>query len=197
MKQLDIVAAVLVVVGALNWGLVAVARSISSPPCSACASARSLRLSAVVYGLVGLAGVYQALFWKRVQSRWAHPAARALVNPHINQRRSENHVEDLDAWNRDRTCIDGVGVRARRRPVAAKDIVDTAVAAGSFKTLAKALEAADLVEHAQGRRDRSRCSPRPTRRSPSCRPARSRACSSRRTRRSCSASSRITSWPAR
>jgi uncharacterized surface protein with fasciclin (FAS1) repeats len=33
---------------------------------------------------------------------------------------------------------------------ASKDIVDTAVAAGSFKTLAKALEAADLVETLKG-----------------------------------------------
>jgi uncharacterized surface protein with fasciclin (FAS1) repeats len=31
-----------------------------------------------------------------------------------------------------------------------KDIVDTAVAAGSFKTLAKALQAADLVETLNG-----------------------------------------------
>jgi uncharacterized surface protein with fasciclin (FAS1) repeats len=35
-------------------------------------------------------------------------------------------------------------------PAADKDIVDTAVAAGSFKTLAKALQAADLVETLKG-----------------------------------------------
>ena len=35
-------------------------------------------------------------------------------------------------------------------PTAGKDIVDTAVAAGSFKTLAKALEAAGLVETLKG-----------------------------------------------
>jgi uncharacterized membrane protein YuzA (DUF378 family) len=32
-------------------------------------------VSALVYGLVGLAGLYQAVSWKRVQSRWAQPAA--------------------------------------------------------------------------------------------------------------------------
>jgi uncharacterized surface protein with fasciclin (FAS1) repeats len=37
------------------------------------------------------------------------------------------------------------------RQAAAKDIVDTAVAAGSFKTLAKALEAAGLVETLKGK----------------------------------------------
>ncbi len=39
---------------------------------------------------------------------------------------------------------------ANVRAAADKDIVDTAVAAGSFKTLAKALEAADLVKTLKG-----------------------------------------------
>ena len=43
------------------------------------------------------------------------------------------------------------GAAANMRAAAAdKDIVDTAVAAGSFKTLAKALEAADLVDTLKG-----------------------------------------------
>jgi len=43
------------------------------------------------------------------------------------------------------------GAAANMRAVAAdKDIVDTAVAAGSFKTLAKALQAAGLVETLKG-----------------------------------------------
>jgi uncharacterized membrane protein YuzA (DUF378 family) len=32
-------------------------------------------LSAAIYGLVGLSGLYQGLFWKRVQARWMQPAA--------------------------------------------------------------------------------------------------------------------------
>ena len=43
MKQVDVVAAVLVVVGAPNWGLVAIADSTSLQPCSECSSARSRR----------------------------------------------------------------------------------------------------------------------------------------------------------
>src|SRR5687768_5156335 len=39
---------------------------------------------------------------------------------------------------------------ANMSAAADKDIVDTAVAAGSFKTLAKALQAADLVETLKG-----------------------------------------------
>jgi uncharacterized surface protein with fasciclin (FAS1) repeats len=41
------------------------------------------------------------------------------------------------------------GLRASEAPT--KDIVDTAVAAGSFKTLAKALEAAGLIETLKGK----------------------------------------------
>jgi len=74
MKQIDVVAAVLVVIGALNWGLVAVARFDLVAALFGLRFGEVSPLSAVVYGLVGLAGAYQALFWKRVQSRWAHPA---------------------------------------------------------------------------------------------------------------------------
>ena len=75
MKQLDIIAAVLVVVGALNWGLVAVARFDLVAALLGMRFGEVSPLSAVVYGLVGLAGAYQGLFWKRVQNRWAHAEA--------------------------------------------------------------------------------------------------------------------------
>ena len=74
MKQLDVLAAVLVVVGALNWGLVAVTRFDLVAALFGMRFGEVSAVSAVVYGLVGLAGAYQALFWKRVQSRWADPA---------------------------------------------------------------------------------------------------------------------------
>jgi uncharacterized surface protein with fasciclin (FAS1) repeats len=44
--------------------------------------------------------------------------------------------------------LSAAGVTAQQ---GSKDIVDTAVAAGSFKTLAKALEAADLVDTLKGK----------------------------------------------
>ncbi|HTY40764.1 MAG TPA: DUF378 domain-containing protein [Thermoanaerobaculia bacterium] len=70
MRKLDVLAAVLVVVGALNWGLVAVARL------DLVATLFGLRFgevsapSSVVYALVGLAGAYQAILWKGIQRRW-------------------------------------------------------------------------------------------------------------------------------
>jgi hypothetical protein len=76
MKQIDIAAAVLVVVGALNWMLVAVARFDLVAALFGMRFGEVSPLSAVVYGLVGLAGAYQAVFWKRVQSRWMQPATQ-------------------------------------------------------------------------------------------------------------------------
>jgi uncharacterized membrane protein YuzA (DUF378 family) len=75
MKQIDIVAAVLVVVGALNWGVIALARVDLVAALFGMRFGEISPLSAIVYGLVGLAAAYQALFWKRVQTRWAHPVS--------------------------------------------------------------------------------------------------------------------------
>jgi uncharacterized membrane protein YuzA (DUF378 family) len=75
MKLIDVVAAVLVVVGALNWGLVAVARFDLVAALFGLSFGEVSGLTAVVYGLVGVAGLYQALFWRRVQSRWMQPAS--------------------------------------------------------------------------------------------------------------------------
>ena len=77
MKQIDVIAAVLVVVGALNWGLIAVARFDLVATLFGMQFGEVSPISAVVYGLVGLAGLYQAVSWKRVQSRWAQPASIA------------------------------------------------------------------------------------------------------------------------
>ena len=74
MKQFDIIAAVLVVVGALNWGLIAVARFDLVAALFGMRFGEVSALSAAVYGLVGVAGLYQGLFWKRVQDRWMRPA---------------------------------------------------------------------------------------------------------------------------
>jgi uncharacterized membrane protein YuzA (DUF378 family) len=76
MKQIDVAAAVLVVVGGLNWGLVAVSGFDLVAALFGMRFGEVSPLSAVVYGLVGLAALYQAVSWKRVQNRWALPAAQ-------------------------------------------------------------------------------------------------------------------------
>lgn len=74
MKKLDVVAAVLLVVGGLNWGLVGTAgfdlvATLFGPMSP---------LSRIVYLLVGAAALYQAAQWKGIQRRWLETApARA------------------------------------------------------------------------------------------------------------------------
>jgi uncharacterized membrane protein YuzA (DUF378 family) len=61
MRTIDIVARLLVVVGALNWGLVAVARFDLVAALFGMEFGEVSALTAVVYGLVGLAGLYTAV----------------------------------------------------------------------------------------------------------------------------------------
>ena len=66
MKTLDVIAAVLLVVGGLNWGVVGLTGSDLVGALLGSLSAASR----VVYLLVGLAALYQALQWKAIQRRW-------------------------------------------------------------------------------------------------------------------------------
>jgi uncharacterized membrane protein YuzA (DUF378 family) len=66
MKTVDVIAAVLVVVGALNWGLVGAAHLDLVAMLFGAGSVPS----SIVYILVGLAGVYQGLQWRAIQRRW-------------------------------------------------------------------------------------------------------------------------------
>lgn len=70
MKKLDVLAAVLVVVGALNWGLVAAAKFDLVATLFGMRSGETSALSSAVYALVGLAGLYQTFSWKAIQRRW-------------------------------------------------------------------------------------------------------------------------------
>jgi uncharacterized membrane protein YuzA (DUF378 family) len=67
MKKMDVVAAVLLVIGGLNWGLVG---ALEFDLVAALFGPLS-PLSRVVYILVGVAAVYQVLQWKAIQHRWA------------------------------------------------------------------------------------------------------------------------------
>jgi uncharacterized membrane protein YuzA (DUF378 family) len=70
MKQLDVLATVLVVVGALNWGLVGLARFDVVAALFGLQFGETSPLTAIVYGLVGLAGLYQAVAFKGMPRRW-------------------------------------------------------------------------------------------------------------------------------
>ncbi len=68
MKNLDVVVAVLLVIGGLNWGLVGLFKF---DLVAAIFGGPEAFLSRVVYTIVGLCAVYQALMWKGIRSRWA------------------------------------------------------------------------------------------------------------------------------
>jgi uncharacterized protein len=59
MKALKMIAAVLVIVGALNWGLVALAHFDLVAALLGMSFGQTSVLSSLVYGLVGLSGLYQ------------------------------------------------------------------------------------------------------------------------------------------
>lgn len=77
MKGISILAAVLTIVGALNWGLVALAQFDLVATLFGLQFGEVSPLSAIVYGLVGLAGAYQLLFWNRAQGYQPAVAQRA------------------------------------------------------------------------------------------------------------------------
>lgn len=60
MRKLDVAAILLVVVGALNWGLVAIAELDLVAALFGLSFGETNAITRVVYGLVGLSGVYVA-----------------------------------------------------------------------------------------------------------------------------------------
>jgi len=66
MKYIDLAAAVLVLVGAINWGLVGlfqfnIVSTLFGDPAT---------LGRLLYILVGVSGVFVAFQWKAIQDRW-------------------------------------------------------------------------------------------------------------------------------
>jgi uncharacterized membrane protein YuzA (DUF378 family) len=73
MKTLDIVTLSLVIIGALNWGLVGLARFDLVATVFGLEFGEVSALTGIVYSLVGLSGLYQAVFFKTVQRRSSAP----------------------------------------------------------------------------------------------------------------------------
>jgi len=71
MKKLDLIAVALLIVGGLNWGLVAVARFDLVATVSGLEFGETNALTRIVYGLVGLSAVYVAAQLRAIARRWA------------------------------------------------------------------------------------------------------------------------------
>ena len=76
MRQIDLIATVLVVVGALNWGLVGIARFDLVAALFGMRFGETSALTSVIYGLVGLAGVFRAVAWRGLEGRTMPLATR-------------------------------------------------------------------------------------------------------------------------
>ena len=73
MKRIDVLAAILLAVGGLNWGLVGLFGFNLVGTLLGDASA----MSRIVYTLVGLCAVYQGLQWQSIQQRWSRKPVAA------------------------------------------------------------------------------------------------------------------------
>jgi uncharacterized membrane protein YuzA (DUF378 family) len=71
MKKLDILAAVLVAIGGLNWGLVAIAKFDLVAAVVGLDFGQTNAVSRIVYGLVGLSAVYQVAQQQAIRRRWS------------------------------------------------------------------------------------------------------------------------------
>jgi uncharacterized membrane protein YuzA (DUF378 family) len=70
MKRLDVLAGALVVIGALNWGLVAIADFDLVAWVFGLDFGQTNAATRIVYGLVGLAGVYEIAALSGIRRRW-------------------------------------------------------------------------------------------------------------------------------
>ena len=78
MRKLDVLAGLLLIVGGLNWGLVAIAEFDLVATLAGLDFGETNAFSRVVYGLVGLAAVYQVVQQGAIRQRWsrsAHPTS--------------------------------------------------------------------------------------------------------------------------
>jgi uncharacterized membrane protein YuzA (DUF378 family) len=66
MKAFDVIVAILLVVGGLNWGLV----GLFNFDLVASILGNMSALSRIIYIVVGISAVYQAIQWKEIQKRW-------------------------------------------------------------------------------------------------------------------------------
>jgi len=80
MKKLDLLAIILLIVGGLNWGLVAIARFDLVATLFGLEFGETNAVTRIVYGLVGVSAVYVATQLRAMPRRWASQSdARSSV----------------------------------------------------------------------------------------------------------------------
>jgi uncharacterized membrane protein YuzA (DUF378 family) len=79
MKKIDVLAGALVVIGALNWGLVAIAEFDLVATVFGLDFGETNAATRVIYGLVGAAAVYEVIQWPAMRRRWSRTPAHAAA----------------------------------------------------------------------------------------------------------------------
>jgi hypothetical protein len=79
MKQLDILAFALVVIGGLNWGLVALAEFDLAATVFGLNFGETNAVTRMIYGLVGLSAIYLASQVRSLPRRWAGSARTPVM----------------------------------------------------------------------------------------------------------------------
>ena len=79
MKKIDIASAALLIIGGLNWGLVAVANFDLVATIFGLDFGQTNVATRIVYGLVGLAAVYQLTQLRALPARWS-PRRHAMAS---------------------------------------------------------------------------------------------------------------------
>jgi uncharacterized protein len=72
MKKLDVLAAALLVIGGINWGLVAIAQFDLVAWIVGLGFGETNAASRIVYGLVGVAAIYQIAQQRAIRERWGN-----------------------------------------------------------------------------------------------------------------------------
>jgi len=72
MKLVDVIAAVLLIIGGLNWGLVGI---FEFDLVATIFGGADSALARLIYTVVGVCAVYQMIQFKGIQSRWSSTSA--------------------------------------------------------------------------------------------------------------------------
>ena len=144
MRKLDLIAATLVLVGGLNWGLVGIAKfDLVAWICGGLEFGETNAVSRIVYSLVGLAAVYgiASLLAAAPAPHDAPPPADGGQPLMRSSDRKEPRMKKLvSLLVVVAALVASTAATAPAQPSQSRDIVKTAAAAGQFKTLARAVD---------------------------------------------------------
>ncbi len=70
MKKIDVIMALLLVIGGLNWGLV----GLLNFDLVATVLGDMSAFSRIIYAVVGISAIYQAMQWRSIHKRWSTAA---------------------------------------------------------------------------------------------------------------------------